>query len=141
LENKKADQYQAIWGMDILLLRLIQKGELEQDPRREATLAERYQVFCEEKSNTHFSIENVVKNGWVRIVWNRWYLPQGLIHSRSVESTNELFLFLKKLSLVSYSDERKLMLRDVESELSLHRMRYPELPELDWFISECQYQN
>ncbi|SFB20516.1 hypothetical protein SAMN04488072_109165 [Lentibacillus halodurans] len=134
--DKDADQVQSKWGLDILLLRLIQKGEVEKDPRSYDKLVDIWEEFCVDYPNIDFTLDEVIQNGWVRVVWDRWYLPQEFIYSRKKSSNNPLVIFMQLLSQVPYPDERKLKLNSVSKELDLHREHYPKLPELDWFLSE-----
>jgi hypothetical protein len=80
--DKDADQAQSKWGLDILLLRLIQKGEVETDPRSYDKLADIWEDFCVNYPNIDFTFDEVIQNKWIRVVWDRWYLPQEFIYSR-----------------------------------------------------------
>ncbi|WP_108308392.1 hypothetical protein [Metalysinibacillus jejuensis] len=134
--DKDADQAQSKWGMEILLLRLIQNSEFEEDPRSYDELVNIWREFCNNYPNPNFTLDEIIQNGWIRVVWDRWYLPQEFYRSRKTASNNLLVTFMEKLSQVPYPDERKLKLNSVLTELNLHREHYPKLPELDWFLSE-----
>ncbi|MED4454887.1 hypothetical protein [Metabacillus fastidiosus] len=135
--DRDADQAQSKWGMDFLLLRLVQKGELEEDPRTVDSLIKIWEGFHKEYSNIDFTLDELITNGWIRVVWDRWYLPQEFTYSRKIDSDNPLVIFLQRLNQVPYSDERKLRLYSIEVELDLHRRYYPETPDLNWLLSEA----
>lgn len=134
--DKDADQAQSKLGLDFLLLRLIQKGKIEKDPRSYDELTAIWKVFCTNYPNIDFTLDEVIQNGWIRIVWDRWYLPQEFYHSMNSSSDNPLVVFMQMLSQIPYPDERKLKLDPVSIVLDSHREHYPNLPDLDWFISE-----
>ncbi len=133
--SEDADEVQSRWGLEILLLRLIQKGELEKDPRNYDKLDDIWGNFHANYPNIDFTLDEVIQNSWVRVVWDRWYLPREFIFSKEKTSNNPLFNFMQSLSLVSYPDERNLKLNSVSNEFDLHRKYYPDLPDLEWFSS------
>lgn len=137
LENKEADIAQSEWGLHLLLLRLLQVGTLTPDPRREEILVETWEVFVRANSGVDFSLEDLLNNGWVRIIWDKWYIPRNFIHFKRTQSKNLVFLFLQQLSNISYSDEREVILPfSIKEELDFHRVKYPNLPDFEWFLSK-----
>lgn len=134
--NEDADMAKAEWGLDLLLLRLIQKGNIEEDSRSCSKLNEKWKEFCSYHSSLDFNLKDVIDNGWIRIVWDRWYLPQEFNHPNEKSFEQPLAIFMQMLKQLPHPDDRNLNLTFVNNELELHRQYYPELPELDWFISK-----
>lgn len=135
-ENKEAEIGQAEWGLGLLLLRFVQMGEVDSDPRSESRLMELWKVFTDTNKDIDFTLDEVINNGWVRVVWDRWYIPSEFVYARKSDSVNKLFLFMRKLSESPYPDERKLRLNLLVPELNIHRQRYPATPDVEWFISK-----
>lgn len=136
-ENKQADDAQSSWGLDMLLLRLIQSGSLEENPRNERMLREQWDEFITEMPNVGFTLEDVISNGWVRIVWDQWSIPREFFASRvNPDTQNHLVLFLKKLSASPYADERALNLPKLHEEMVKHKEIYSMMPNLEWFLEQ-----
>ena len=136
-ENIEVEEANASWGLDMLLLRLIQTGTLEEHPRNKKRLCNIWREFNKESPNMSFSLDDVLSNGWVRMVWDEWYIPRNFSISRIPENhESKLVLFLKELSACQYPDERVMFLPQLSYEFKQHKERYCSLPEIDWFLQK-----
>lgn len=119
---------QALWAMDLLLLRLLQNSALTDDPRSEESGRNALNEYCMAHPDADLTWEKLVEGGWLRVVWGRWHIPMGL---GSQDGTSRFLDFFRVLREVPYSDSRRTLVRDARSVIHRHAVDYPDTPPLE----------
>ncbi|MGU3472849.1 hypothetical protein ACLBWT_17100 [Paenibacillus sp. D51F] len=139
VNEENMDRATGAWALDTLLLRWLQYSTISDDPRSVSNLNYLLKEYNRENSDANLSLEELVSNGWVRIVWDTYHLPSNFIfHRKNVnEQSEHLFRFMKRLSEVPYPDSCVILLQNASQILQEHQSYYPGTPEFAWFL-ECE---
>ncbi len=103
---------QASWVMDLLLLRFLQNAALTEDPRSVQSGRNALDTYCRAHPDADLNWDELVENGWLRVVWGRWYIPTGLGRQ---DDKSHFLSFFRALKEVPYSDSRRILIKDAHS--------------------------
>lgn len=136
--SDEADHAQSSFGLDLLILRFLQKGTLLKDSRSFERLNQEWVAFQSQHTGVSFALGDLIQNGWIRIVLGEWYIPQQFRFSgeRIEPKSAHLYLFIEHLSSIQYAESRKVILQRCEDEIKYHRSFYKNVPSMDWFFEQ-----
>lgn len=132
------DEMRRDWAVDVLLLRWLQHSTVSADPRHRHELERQLEDYNRQHPEADLQLDSLLIHGAVRVVWDSFSVPRCIIFNRGDSGGNFSCLmdFLTQLSKVPHSYNCKLILRNPESSLKVHRSYYGLTPELTWFVEQ-----
>lgn len=139
LPNPQVDwKMTTAWGLDIFFLHCIQTANLAPHPRRIEVLNELVDQHNRSHRGQPVALSFLEKHGWVRIVKNRWSLPQHFItgSKRIFSDPKGLLPLLQSLNSCDYGDSRDLLVDDLQLKWQRHKARYSNSPDWEWMVEQ-----
>jgi hypothetical protein len=140
IEKDDANVFEAKekWGIEFLLLRLLQHAQLSANPRQMSNLSEEVINYNKTEPKTPINLKDIIERGWVREIWGQWFLPHNVVINLShfKDQSHEFIPFLEKLKLVPYPDTRVFIIDKLNEIVEQHRITYKEFPEISWLYKE-----
>lgn len=125
--------------LGILISNLIKKSTIEESPKSLKSLNKMFNKFKENNKDIGFTLEELINNGWIRVVCDLWYI--NISNTYSIEKINiqdvdenykQIILFIKQASKENYSKGR-IILNDFNSIIENHRIIFKKTPQIQWF--------
>ncbi len=126
------------WGLDVFFLHCIQTANLAPHPRRIEVLNELLGEHNRSHPNQSVDVSFLEENGWVRIVKNRWSLPQNFItgSKRTLSDPKGLLPLLQSLNSCDYGDSRDFLVDDLQLKWQRHKAMYSTAPDWEWMVEQ-----
>ncbi|MEX0417821.1 hypothetical protein, partial [Bacillus sp. C30] len=121
--------YSNDWGADLFYLKMLQNSQVSLDKRSLTNVEKLVEMYSKKDPSPTFQWDEFVRNQWIRVVWNRWYLPHEA-RIGNIETESHLKGFFEFLKSTPYPDERFIIINKFEQILEAHRIQYPNTPEL-----------
>ncbi|MCR6846835.1 hypothetical protein [Bacillus sp. IBL03825] len=117
------------WGIDLFYLKILQHSEVSPDQRSVNNVPQLLEIYSKQVPSSKIQWDELVMDQWIRVVWDRWYLPhEARIGNIQIES--HLKGFFEFLNSIPYPDERFILIKQFQHILETHKIQYPNTPEL-----------
>ncbi|MGG0475531.1 hypothetical protein ABEY96_25465 [Priestia aryabhattai] len=123
------------WGIEVFYLKMLQGSQLDNDPRSIIKAKCELSGYLEKSPSPLIEWEELVQKQWIRIVWDRWYLPRE-VRMGNVEMEPHLKEFCEVLNQLPYPDERDIVITNFQQYLSRHQSYYPNTPKYEDLIEK-----
>ncbi|PEC55143.1 hypothetical protein COK56_27060 [Bacillus cereus] len=126
------------WGIEFLLLRLLQHAQLSANPRQMSKLLGEVNNYNKTQPKNPINFKDIIEQGWVREIWGQWFLPRNVVFNlpRFKDQSHVLIPFLKKLKLVPYPDIRVFIIDKLNEIVEQHCNTYKDFPGISWLYKE-----
>ncbi|WP_394903055.1 hypothetical protein [Clostridium butyricum] len=144
LKNQKEDTIHILenkqFELGILISKLLNESIITKKPHSVDTLKNIFQKYCESRSEVDFKLQDLIDEGWIRIICNEWFLNVSTTSRITKIDVNDLdnkykerFMFLKKLCKVNYDERRKIILHNPKMIIKNYSMVFEKTPRYEWF--------
>ncbi|MEN8646152.1 hypothetical protein ABFE25_16075 [Bacillus toyonensis] len=117
------------WGAEQFYLKMLQNSQVSLDQRSLSNVPSLIEVYSSKVPSPVIQWDELVRNQWIRVVWNRWYLPHEARRG-NIDIEPHLKGFFEFLKSVPYPDERFIQINQFEELIEKHRVKYPKTPAL-----------
>lgn len=123
---------------EVLLFKIILNSELSENPYELSFLENRFADYLTENPDAGFSIQELFNEKWLINSMDEWHFnceSKTIVNDIAISDSrmNHIICFINALSTVSFKDERKIIIKDFQALVDMHRAYFSNTPNVSWF--------